>query len=715
MRGRGITALLLAGMLLLPSVPARAQDDLQNAFVTAEDRTLTPQTSHYDFFYNVPKQWRVQDAWFEAHFRHSPTLLPQYSSISLLVDGIPYASARLTSDNEGGGTLRAVIPAANLTPGYHQFSVAANLRSQKEVCENPNDPSNWLVLERTSLIHVSFGDSSGAPDVSAFPFPFVQESGPNPWRVDVVVPDAATDGELEAAYRVVANLARAQREQSSTVNVIRAAEWDAGAHPRHVVFVGTVDHLPASLRTQAGQLGQAPANVGLLREATTANGRLALVVTGRSEKEVGLAGDALRYPQLVQQFSGPEANIAEPVLTAAREQVVANPPTYSIAEKGHVSLKQLGYGEVTLSGAQTSSTAYTFRTPPNWKYTKGAGVRLSVRYSQMLDGQRSALIASVNGAPAVSKPMQPGTAQGVDLFVPFPNDLQPGEEVRVTLMAEMYLNTNDCLDNEQTMKRYVTIDPENSEFVLPHVVQHTAALAAFPASFLSSGGELENTTVVLPAAHSSAELTAVARAVAGAADVAEETHLTVRHAGEGDVAGNVWVVDTGGNNSFAKRLADAGDLAARSTPDGLASNTIPLATDTQRGGGIVQQVFRPAGGVALVLAAPQANMLLDTATMLSAKLDIPADSTQAGAIRTTGGQTVLVDIFTEPRLPLNERLANRIAATYGYLTSPQGRVTLYLSAFGVTFLVLAGSIWLTWRRATVPRKVKQRKRKKANR
>ena len=714
MRGRGITALLLAGMLLLlllPSVPARAQDDLQNAFLTAEDQTLTPQTTHYDYFYNVPKQWRVQDAWFEAHFRHSPTLLPQYSSINLLVDGTPYASARLTPENEVGGTLRAVIPAASLKPGYHQFSVAASLRSQKEVCENPNDPSNWLVLERTSLIHVSFGNGGGVPDLGSFPFPFVQESGPNPWRVDVVVPDAATDGELEVAYRVVANLARAQREQSSTVNVIRASEWDAGAHPRHAVFVGTVGHLPATLQSLQTQGGEAPANVGLLREITTANGRLALVVTGKSERELGVAGDALQYPQLVRQFSGPEANIAEPVLTAAREQAVANPPLFTIAEKGRVTLKQLGYGEVTLSGAQTSSTAYAFRTPPNWKYTQGAGARLSVRYSQMLDVQRSALIASVNGAPAVSKPMQPGTAQGVELFVPFPNDLQPGEEVRVTLMAEMYLNTNDCLDNGQTMKRYVIIDPENSEFELPHVEQHTAALAAFPASFLSGAGKLENTTVVLPAKPTSKELTSIARAVAGAADVAEEMHLTVRHAGEGDVAGNVWVVDTGGSNSFAARLAEAGDLAVRSAKDGLASNTIPLATDTQRGGGVVQQVFRPEGGVALVLAAPQANILLDTATMLSAKLDIPADSTQAAAIRTTEGQTVLVDIFTEPHLPLHERLANRIAATYGYLSSPQGRVTLYISSFGVTSLIMTGSIWLTWRRAAIPRKVKQSKKK----
>ena len=705
MRARRIAALLLAGMLVQPSVPARAQDDLQNAFITATDQTLTPQVSHYDFYYNVPKQWQVQEAWFETHFRHSDTLLPEYSSLSLLVDGVPYTTIRLTRANETGGSLRAVIPTARLTPGYHQFTVAAHLRSQREVCENMNDPANWLVLERSSLIHVSYGAGGGTANLGEFPFPFVQESGPNPWRVDVVVPDAATDGELETAYAVVANLARAQREQSASVHVIRASEWEPAAHPRHAVFVGTAEHLPASFRREAAN---APAGEGVLREVKTPNGRLALLVTGRTEKEVGMAGEALQVPQLVRQWNGAAANVAEPVLAAARDQALAEPRLYALAEKGYVSLKQMGYGEETLSGAQSASTSYTFRTPPNWKYTKGAGARLHVRYSQTLEGSRSALIASVNGGPVVSKAMLPGTANGMELFVPFPSDLQPGEEVRVTLMAEMYLNSNDCIDNEQTMKRYVTIDPESSQFVLPHVEQHSAALSAFPSAFLTDGGILADTSVVLPAQPSSAELTAVARVLAGAVGFAEETHLRVRRAGDEDVAGNVWVVDTAGNNALAKRMGESGDLAVRSTAEGLSSNTVPIAAATQQGGGVVQQVFRPEGGAALVVAAPQAHVLADAAAMLATKAELAPDSVQAGAIWTAGGQTVLVDIPTEPNLPLQERLANRVAETYGYLMSPKGRVTLYVSVFALMLLL---SIWLTWRRATVPRKVKQRKRK----
>ncbi|KEO81317.1 hypothetical protein EL26_21430 [Tumebacillus flagellatus] len=697
--------------------PLPASESLQNTFLTSTNQTLTPVTSRFEYFLHVSPRWTVRSADYTIYFRHSSTLLPDLSSVSLLVDGVPYASAWLGPSNQEGAQLTAHIPGSALTPGFHQFSVAANLRSHRELCNDLTEPANWFVLEKTSLIHLDYAHSTQAPELQMFPFPFLNESGAGPWNVNIVVPDEASDRELSAAYRVVTVLAKEQALNASSARVIKLSDWTPDTDTRHLIAVGQVEKWPEEWQKHFADLASTGLDVGLLREitsseTTTAGPRTVLFLSGRSERGVEIASEALGLSTFREQLAGATAQVNEDVLTAAQAMQKKQPDPVLIAnQEGKVTLKQLKYNETTLSNVQTSSASFVFNTPPMWKYTKGAGVKLHLKYSSLLDDKRSAVIASVNGSPQVSKSLSAQTAGGLDLFVPFPENLQVGEEVRVNVHAEMYLDTNSCADdnNPTGMRRYLTIDPEQSQFVLPHLDQETAALANFPGAFLSKNSTLEETTAVLPSKPSAAEMTALAQIVAGASNWLEGGGLeVVRYHQDAQIRNKVWVIDTAGDNEYLQSMAENRELAIRSTPAGLQSDTVPLVNTTQTNGGGIQQVFRPNGGTALVAAATTAEMLLETASVLAEGTDLSNAFKEAAALRTSDRQTVLMNIDTKPYLSLPQRIANSLTETYGYLRTAEGQLVLFGISFGITVIVVLGYVWkLLWR----PRKKKPKRRR----
>ncbi|MBL0385077.1 cellulose biosynthesis cyclic di-GMP-binding regulatory protein BcsB [Tumebacillus sp. ITR2] len=701
------------------AVPQPTAEGLQNTFITSSNVTLTPMSSRFEYFLQVSPRWTVRSADFTIHFRHSATLVKELSSVSLLVDGVPYHTIWLGPENETNGVLSAHIPSGALTPGFHQFSVASNMRSHRELCDDLSDPANWLVLENTSLIHLDYANHNDTPNLQMFPVPFLSESGAGPWNVNIVVPDLASDRELSVAYRLVTVLAKLQSLNASSARVLKLSDWTPDTDPRNLIVVGQVEKLPADWQKHFSDLLSTGRDVGLLREVTSTESgkRAVLFVSGHTERGVEIAAESLSYPNFRKQLSGATAQVSEEVLTAAQELQKKERDALALAtQEGRVTMKQLSYKEVTLSNVQTSSASYTFNTPPMWQYTKGAGVKLHLKYSSLLDDKRSAVIATVNGSPQVSQKLSAATAEGLDLFVPFPEDLRVGEEVRVNVQAEMYLETNSCMDdnNPSGMRRYLSIDPDQSEFILPHMNKETAALANFPGAFLSENSSLEQTTAVLPSKPTESEMIALAQVVAGASNWVERDGLeVVRHHSDANLRDKVWVIDTAGDNEFLQQMAENRELAIRSTPSGLQSDTVPLVNTTQTNGGAIQQVFRPNGGTALVVAAPTPDMLLETATVLADRTEIRDADTQGAALRTSDRQTVLMTIDTQPYLSLPQRVANRVAETYGYLRSSEGQLVIFGSAFGLTVLVILWFIWkLIWRpKLETKGKWKRRKKK----
>ncbi|PWK16551.1 cellulose biosynthesis cyclic di-GMP-binding regulatory protein BcsB [Tumebacillus permanentifrigoris] len=681
-----------------PTTTAHAEG-VQNTFITNTNQTLTPMSSRHEYFLQVSPRWQVRQAEFTIHFRHSATLLRDLSSVSLLVDGVPYKTAWLSAENQSDGTLSAQIPASALPAGFHQFSVATNLRSHRELCDDLTDPANWLVLDKSSLIHLDFADRSVTPELQMFPVPFLNESGSGPWNVNIVVPDTATDRELTVAYRMVNLLAKHQPLQASSARVIKLTDWQPQTDARNLIVVGQIEKLPAGWQKRLQDLPSTGRDVGLLREVISPEEgkRTVLYVTGHTERGVEMAAEALTFTTFRQQLSGSTAEVSEDLLTAAQALQEQEPDALQTAtSEGRVTLQQLGYNEITLSNVQTSSAGYTFQTPPMWHYTRGAGVKLHMKYSALLDDKRSAVIATVNGSPQVSAKLAKQTAEGLDLFVPFPETMRVGEAVRVSVQAEMYLETNECADSSTPagLRRYLSIDPEKSEFVLPHMQEETAALANFPGAFLSETSTLEQTTAVLPSQPTSAEMISLAQIVAGAAQGVEHDGLeVVRYHSDAQLRQKVWVLDTAGDNEFLQVMAEHRELAIRSTPEGLQSDTIPLVNTTQSKGGAIQQVFRPQGGIALVVIAPTAEMLMETAKVLAERTDISGAVQEAAAIRTADQQTVLVKIDTQPYRSLPERVVDKLRGSYGYLRSSEGQLVVFATAFGITVLAILGYIW----------------------
>ncbi|MCI0184860.1 cellulose biosynthesis cyclic di-GMP-binding regulatory protein BcsB [Sulfoacidibacillus ferrooxidans] len=660
------------------------------------DEKLTPRNASYDFFLDVPNESHISSCQFTIFYRHSPTLIPEESNLLLEVDGIPYATTILTSSDSENGYLSARIPASQLTPGYHEFSVAVQLNSNVVLCNNYNSADNWFVLLDSSFLHFNYASNKKLPDLSQFPFPMLLPFGHSQWNTRVVVPQSASDMNLTAAFTAIQTLAEdAKSIQPESVHV----ETTRTLHLTSVepfVYVGPFKTMPSLLRnTFPSQFKWVP-NEGLLREVILSDPRthhqvLGFIITGENDHDVLLAARALRYPWLMRQMSGNTSWVTLHEVSTAKNQVVHSVVVRGIPRTQHVSLSQLGYNSTILEGKQQETALFTLPTPTTWRLGPGAGLHLDMKNSALLDSS-SAVIISVNGSPVLSHRLSDVTANGLRLFVPFPHGLSTGEPVTVAVMVEMFLPRNNCSENSGDLRRYVTIDPD-SWFDLPHYNESSSNLSDFPNAYLDNQSDLEPTTVIVPNHPTSDELTALARILVGYVPRIRGGSLLIKKDDDRPIPhGNVWVLDVDGSNAAARYLEDRHTLPIKDENGLLSSTSLPLAYNVEKTGGVVEQAYRPTGGMALLVTAPTENSLLRVSDMFASHVAL--NTPGSVAIETNENQTVILNYMSKPYESLSTQWLKWLAVNYEFLITNGGQGIVYL----VAFILSVGSVltYLGW-------------------
>jgi len=123
-----------------------------------------------DLYFTRSKKWLVSPASsLTLFFQHSPQLLPDRSSLNILINDKIIKTIALTKSNVENTKITVPIP-PEYVQDYNKLSLEVNQHYTKE-CEDPFDASLWTTVLNNSFININYFKLQPETDLSLFPYP----------------------------------------------------------------------------------------------------------------------------------------------------------------------------------------------------------------------------------------------------------------------------------------------------------------------------------------------------------------------------------------------------------------------------------------------------------------------------------------------------------------------------------------------------------------
>jgi hypothetical protein len=405
-----------------------------------------------DYPFTRPQGWQVlPSSNIRLTFQHGSNLLPERSSLNVLVNNRILKSVPLGKDNITPTTLNIAVP-PDLLKDNNVLSFQVDQHYTYK-CEDPFSEELWTEVLPDSALTLNYGWKPVHPDLAQYPFPLLDPlNNYTPTVVGYVVPTGASDQSLEAFGVVASHLGQQAGWRSFKPYV---ADDSALHSNNNLVLVGTptenaaIGQISGSLELplSGGQFhdrqGAAiPADYGVLQLLPNPNNptRAILIVSGNGPEGVKKAAHVLAQGSLNKILTGHTAIIKD-------YQKGADYPYRAwdgfILKSGD-DFAGLDLPTQTTRGITALPIFYKLKMMPDLFLPGKAMVKLHTKYSyaSQLDASQSKLEVLLNGKAIKSVPLDDRAGKSLaDLTLDIPteefhtyNDL----EYRFHLYPEKY-------------------------------------------------------------------------------------------------------------------------------------------------------------------------------------------------------------------------------------------------------------------------------------
>ncbi|MDR3689672.1 MAG: cellulose biosynthesis cyclic di-GMP-binding regulatory protein BcsB [Fimbriimonas sp.] len=151
-----------------------------------------------------------RESYIKLKFRHSASMNPLRSLITIFLNGIPIGSAKLEPENANDGIIRARIPVEELAKNFWVIDIACFHDLGAADCSKSYDDVAWTVIEGESTFELSNGNLIGRPYLESFPY-LIPSDGRVPGSIDFGFSANPSDEELTLAAVIAGRAAQTNR------------------------------------------------------------------------------------------------------------------------------------------------------------------------------------------------------------------------------------------------------------------------------------------------------------------------------------------------------------------------------------------------------------------------------------------------------------------------------------------------------------------------
>ena len=269
---------------------------------------------------------------------------------------------------------------------------------------NDCDPSTTrhttVVISASSRFTVPYKEQTPLLDLTNLPRPIFQRDSIFPVDTALVIPDAPTSQEMQAAMTVAASFGR-MTSGELVMSMVKMGELNQDLRTNsQLIFVGKAASLsllqgaalPAPIENKAFAPSGFQKDDGILQLAVSPwnNGRAVLVVSGNTDVGVIKAAQALSNENIQTVGDKTLSLIADVLPTPASSETSTLPQQTR-------TLADLGYGIISMSGIGRSDAFVRFTVPRGFVAGTDAYLDLTFNHSGLLDFTRSGLTVFMNG------------------------------------------------------------------------------------------------------------------------------------------------------------------------------------------------------------------------------------------------------------------------------------------------------------------------------
>jgi hypothetical protein len=476
---------------------------IENRFLFQDDLVIQGVTNRQDYYFEIPKSRKVAaDSYIELRFGHSPALIQDRSTITVLLDDRPLGSQFLTAANQKDAKWRLDLDGMELSAGFHKFSLIVHMEATDNLCMDQNNPANWFVLHKESVIHLRYGEGTVESDLSWYPIPFLEKGSLTPYNTIFVVPD-------EPAEQDLLGLAKLARHFTGIVpnlehRVFLESELTADAlKSGHLIWIGSAGSWKgpgAELEREAGRAsGGADLAEGAawVRPSRWNDEYRTLLITGRDDglaRAVAMMTDPTLYGQLSGSFA-----------SAAGVQAAASSAPAGESGAAHtVTLESLQYGDLVVEGLMVGSALISYNVPAEYDISRGGKLHIMFRHSKSLNFAQSQAVIRINGIPAASTYLSKETSDFGVLEAEIPEVALRGSYINAEIMFQ-FGSAGEACSGGAFIGNWAVID-NASYFSFSSLPNRDLKLANLPYPFVAEAA-WNPVTILLPEKPTSAELT----------------------------------------------------------------------------------------------------------------------------------------------------------------------------------------------------------------
>ena len=507
-----IAMIAAAGMIFTSPVLAAENEDVSEQTYRIqlfdEPQSIKLPKADTSYWFSVPAATKVKDATLSLILKTSDTLLEDYSTATVELNGIAVASISLQDLVELPDRKWEVeLPVELLRDdgSMNQLSIVTAQRSILGDCADIDNPANWVLISDESALMLTLERTEEFVLSDLYPFVFNRAELGNSIRAQMVMAGADEEAEGSAALTIASSI---------------GANFPYKDIEKLTVGKGSADGSDSCFEINADSKSDPALAAGEGFLGISSGEPVTVKVAGGGMEGLKKAVGMLTDPELLAQFDEPDMKIQ-----SGHDR---GSGALSARGDGLYILKDFGYDNINLAGAFHQQTFFTIRQPDGILGGPGSYFEVHFRHSDALIGDTSLLTVFFDGVPATSVQLSGTNVDDGKLRVKIPKEALSKGSFEIGIDVYNYLGKIDCSKDWYDVA-WTLIDKDSVIYLEPSDNTVVPSLARFPSMW---GGA----TVVCIPAGSSDEL--VQSMVAFAARNGQNTQLMTDFRLQHQIAGN---------------------------------------------------------------------------------------------------------------------------------------------------------------------------------
>lgn len=440
-------------------------------------------------FFEVNKNWDIEEVLLHLNFSKSQILNGNVSSLTVLINNVPIKSIKLNAKTNYKNTLEVLVPKDYIIQGYNEIKIKAYKTISDKICQDDSNTGNWLVIHKESYTSIRYKQKKMGNSINEYPYPYVEIEDNLKLDTTMVVPDNMTRGESTAVFNLASDFGKITKNDNLKFDVKLYSEMKNWSDD-NIIYIGkpenTAEEILDTLSTKEQTLLSSNCLIKQVDSPYNKNKKM-MVVIGSNEENLIKASNLLIENRLSNQVLSSSILVNKDTnIKINREQEL---------NLGHLTLKDLGYSDFLLEGAFNQQALFDVKIPKGKVLDNGSKIVLNLRYSDNLDFKKSLVTVSINDVVVGSKKLDRSHSNNDKLELKIPKDIDNKNYYQLKLSFNLSIKNSNCITRESNNPWAYVLN--SSYLELSTKENESLSFENYPYPFVRDD-EFNDLTVIMP-------------------------------------------------------------------------------------------------------------------------------------------------------------------------------------------------------------------------